>query len=751
MKPTCKAILLGGAATLMLPMPASAQTESQPATPTEQQAPATVEQAPDDGTQLEDIVVTADRTGTQAVQVGSFRGARQLDVPLTVSVIPRELLDQQQSASVLDALRNSAGVSVSQISSLVYSNLAIRGIDVENRGNYRLNGILPVINIVGLPLEDKERVEALKGASALYYGFTAPSGIINMVMKRPTETEKFGFKVNGSSRGAIGGAVDYGNSWGNGVFGARLNAAYSRIDAGIDNADGHRYLLAGAFDFKPTDTLTFNFDVERIYGKAGEPGIYRYATKPVQTVANPRPTVALPQFQRNSLNFGPGKWGYTEGEETNALLSARWKFTPRWELSASAGFSDFSRDRHFSYIDFGKPLPGGNYTLTVANSPQDKFLNRNIRAELAGVVPIGFIKNNILIGVSQNVRDRDNPNAVNLNFTQNLANPIQFAEVPFALPNYGANDARKTRINDVGYYIFDRISFGEYLDVLAGVRKSKYRESIRFNDVTAFKASPTSFSYGVVGKPTKWISVYGTFIEGLETTPSAPVTASNAGSPLPPTNSRQYEAGVKVEPKHGLLLQAAYFNIKRDAAYVNGSNLYVLDGKQVYKGLEISASGQVTQDLSIYASALFLDAKYTEGAPTTLTVNNAGVPVFDPITGSRQQTTTIVGNRVDNAPKNTVSVSAEYKLTSILPGFAVNGAVFHVGSRALNAANLAIVPGYTIFNLGAGYTTEISGADTSFRVNWENVGNKRYFGSAGADFVAQGIPTAIKFTIATGF
>ncbi|MGH6617451.1 TonB-dependent receptor, partial [Sphingomonas sp.] len=442
----------------------------------------------------------------------------------------------------------------------------------------------------------------------------------------------------------------------------------------------------------------------------------------------------------------------------NALLGARWKFSPRWELSASAGFSDFTRNRRFSTLDFGKPLGNGNYTLTVGNAPKDKFLNRNIRAELAGVVPIGFIKNNILIGISQNVRDRDNPNTINASFTQNLINPRQFGEVPFALPNYDQTvngvlirDYRKTRIDDVGYYIFDRISFGDYLDVLAGVRKSEYRESVRFNDVTSFKASPTSFSYGVVGKPTKWISVYGTYIEGLETTPSAPITASNAGSPLPPTNSRQYEAGVKVEPKHGLLLQAAYFNIKRDAAYVNGANLYILDGKQVYKGVELSVSGQVTRDLSVYASALFLDAKYTEGAPTTLTVNNTGVPVFDPITGSRQQTTTIVGNRVDNAPKNTVSVSAEYKLTPILPGFAVNGAVFHVGSRALNAANLAIVPGYTIFNLGAGYTTEISGAETSFRINWENVGNKRYFGSAGADFVAQGIPTAIKFTIATGF
>jgi iron complex outermembrane receptor protein len=36
----------------------------------------------------------------------------------------------------------------------------IRGIAVQNRTNYRLNG--------SVPMENKERAEALKGASALY-------------------------------------------------------------------------------------------------------------------------------------------------------------------------------------------------------------------------------------------------------------------------------------------------------------------------------------------------------------------------------------------------------------------------------------------------------------------------------------------------------------------------------------------------------------------------------------------------------
>lgn len=43
---------------------------------------------------------------------------------------------------------------------------------------------LPVINLVDIPLENKARVEVLKGAASLYYDFVPPSGIVNPVTKR---------------------------------------------------------------------------------------------------------------------------------------------------------------------------------------------------------------------------------------------------------------------------------------------------------------------------------------------------------------------------------------------------------------------------------------------------------------------------------------------------------------------------------------------------------------------------------------
>ena len=115
--------------------------------------------AASDDPALQEIIVTADRAGSGAslVQVGTFRNSRIIDVPLTVNVVPQEVLRAQAVGGIYDALRNTAGVSRSQLNGSTYDNVAVRGILVENRTSYRLNGSLPTINLVDLPLENKDR------------------------------------------------------------------------------------------------------------------------------------------------------------------------------------------------------------------------------------------------------------------------------------------------------------------------------------------------------------------------------------------------------------------------------------------------------------------------------------------------------------------------------------------------------------------------------------------------------------------
>jgi iron complex outermembrane recepter protein len=330
------------------------------------------------------------------------------------------------------------------------------------------------------------------------------------------------------------------------------------------------------------------------------------------------------------------------------------------------------------------------------------------------------------------------PAAPRIPCAQNVFDPVAIPQTPFP-----AKTGTRSRINDIGYYLFDRVEMASWLQVLAGVRKSDYTESDLDSGAVTFHSNPTSISYGAVVKPRQWISLYGTYIEGLQSTPTAPVTAVNAGATLPATDSRQHEAGVKLEPQPGLLVQAAYFDIEEGSAFVNGANVYVLDGRARFRGTELSVTGEVTPDWSMYATGQYLDAKQISGAPTLITTN----PVTDAVT----VVSTVVGRRIDNAPELTFSLANEYRLSSWLPGFSVNGAVYYVSDRAVNPLDQAFVPAYTLFDLGTAYTNTFYGNETTIRVMAQNVADKRYFSSAGGNVIAQGPPRMVKFSLATRF
>lgn len=701
---------------------------------------------------LQQIVVTADRKDSYSadlVQAGSFRGSRQLDTPLTVSIVPDALIESQQARGLLDALRNVAGVSPAETSTTVYSNITIRGIPVENRSNYRLNGILPIVNLVDLPLEDKDRVEALKGASALYYGFTTPAGIVNLTMKRPTPRRYLAATVFGNQHGAVGGGIDYGNTWG--AFGARVNAVYGGVDSGIDDTRGHRSLLAVAFDFAASERVVLSLDAEHILKHVNEPGVFRYTRLPEPTATNLYPAVELPPLLDPSTNFAPD-WASNRAEERNVLATLQWKITSAWAFSASYGISHLVRDRHFTTIDLDRYGAGtsGDGVLTIREQPGATFENSNSRAEIAGAVALGFTTHELLLGVSQNIRDSFNsmtffvtcpgatPTSPRVSCTQNVFHPRPIPQMP-SPPRTGT----RARINDIGYYFFDRIELTDWLQVLAGARKADYTETDLDTGASTFRSRPTSISYGVIVKPRPWMSLYATYIEGLESTPGPPVTATNFGATLPATQSTQHEIGIKVAARDALLIHAAYFDIERASAFVNAANVYVLDGRARFRGVEASITGEVVPQWSLYATMQLLSAKQISAADTIITT--------DATRGTQTVLPTVRGRKVENAPERTVSLATEYRLHGLLPGLSVNGALYYMGKRAINPFNQAFIPGYTLYDLGGAYTGRIFGRETTIRVTAENVTAKKYFSSTGSGIVAQGPPRTLKLAVSTRF
>jgi iron complex outermembrane receptor protein len=693
--------------------------------------------------ELQEIVVTGDRKNTfsaDLVQAGSFRGARQMDTPLTIAVIPQEVLESQQAVDLLDALRNTAGVTSSNLGPTVYNNIAIRGIVVDTRSNFRLDGSLPILSSIAFPLEDKDRVEALKGASALYYGFSAPAGVINLTMKRPTQQPFTAVTAFGNDYGAAGGHIDTGGTYG--MFGYRVNALYSGIDAGIDHSHGTRALISGAFDIKPTDRITINLDAEHFYKIVGEPAIFRITTVPKPTLANPYPAITLPPLLDPSTNFGAA-WMKNDAVETNLLSKVSYKIAEAWAVTADFGTSTLDRERRQTTLNPTNLLTGEG-TLSIGLQ-RSHFVNKNGRVELAGTFQTGPVVHELLVGTSRNVKDSRTPTPVRPNCpgptptsapapcTQNFLDPRPVPEflIPVFLP------ADTTRIDDRGYYAFETAKFWDKFNVLAGVRKSDYTESDQTTAKQTFHATPVSPSYGIVYKLLSWFNLYGTYIEGLESTAPAPTTAVNANAQLGPSQSKQWEGGIKIEPRPGLLLQAAYFDINRASTYVNSANVYVRDGRAVYRGEELSLTGEITPELSVYASAMYLDAKQDSGSPTTI----VGTTI----------TPTANGKEIEDTAKQTYSVAAEYRWSRWVQGLSTTAGLYYVGPQAVNALNQAFTGGYTTFDLGAAYTTYFWDQQFTLRLNGQNITNKRYWASTGGLFLGEGPPAVVRFSVQTRF
>ena len=647
-------------------------------------APALAEDA--EAPQLEEIVVTGDRAGFGAslVQVGTFRNDRIIDVPLTVNVVPSELIRSQAVAGIFDALRNTAGVSRSQLNGSTYDNVAVRGILVENRTSYRLNGSLPVINLVDLPIENKDRVEVLKGVGALYYGFAPPSGIINLVTKRPDRDLTL-IELSGTSHGAGRGAID------------------------ISRRVGDRYMAALAADWDLTDDVRLRFDAEHVAKDIAE-------TAALQVL--PAAQGFIPDLPDPKLNFGGRGLRYAAWA-TNVLGRIDWRISRQLALTIEGGQAITERDRNFSQLEnYGGAT--GDGILRVFRTRDQRYRNRNARAELAGSFATGFVSHNLVAGLTSNWRFQNGRNSTAVTVAQNFFTP---RDVSVAEPNVFT--LAPVNIRDAGAYVVDRADFGP-IELLAGLRYSDYRSrsTATNGNVTRLALEKWTPSVGAIVKPTENIRLYATYLEGLEEGGTAPLNNANGGAVLPPAVSKQYEIGAKGEVLRSLVLQLAAFQIGRRFAFTDpADNVFKLAGRSRYRGIEGSLTGEISPELSLYASGQYLDAEVRRS-------NNAAV----------------IGKTPENTPEWTGSLYAEYRPRG-LPGLALGGGAFHVGERAVNALNQAFVGDYTIFSASIRYTFEKAApGGLTLQLNADNLTNNRYWSTAGNNLLGVGLPRQIKLT-----
>ena len=193
--------------------------------------------------ELEDVVVTATRTGQTAEEVLA-----------ATTVLTRSQIEASQARSIEDLLLGVEGLSITNSGGPgKLSSFFVRGTDSDHL-LVLIDGIkvgsatVGTVALQSLPLEQIERIEFVRGPRSSLYGSEAVGGVLQLFTRRGGGAFTPGFSVSGGSYGTVQGSVSLQGGGDRNWF--SLQGSAQSID-GFDACSGSSTEFAGCFTEEP--------------------------------------------------------------------------------------------------------------------------------------------------------------------------------------------------------------------------------------------------------------------------------------------------------------------------------------------------------------------------------------------------------------------------------------------------------------------------------------------------------------------
>jgi iron complex outermembrane receptor protein len=657
---------------------------------------------------LKEVVVTANK---EKKPVSALRsGLKPMDTPQSVQVIGAEIIGQQQAIRLSEVIKNANGVYVGSARGGAQESFFSRGYDMSAnnmlKNGFRYNaGSIPEVS--GL-----EKVEFLKGGSALLYGNVAPGGILNLVTKTPSFKSGGEITMQAGSYAYFKPSIDFYGPL-NKHIAYRFTGSYENSESFRDVVKNERLYVNPSFLFNVSDKTQITVQ-----------GDYLTAdwTPDFGTGIIGKTILDLP---RNSF-FG-ALWSNGNTKSASASVLLNHSFNENWKLNFNTSFQNYDRSSkstaQLSNLDT-YATPGDWNRGLVQNKNSEQIFGDQL--SLQGTFSTGSIKHQIFTGVDyENSLATANTYAfydangkvITTYDTINLFTYDPSAPTP-AIPNSRATQTVYTNTQRFGIYAQDLISFTEKIKLLAGLRWSWQESQADTHNLTktpitiaeGAKRLDNAFSpkVGLVYQPTKDMSLFASYSNSF--TPNTGTTVDL--KPLEPSIIDQYEAGIKKDFWKGALstnvtvYQITNSNLVQTAIFkADGTlninpidpNLRELSGETKSKGIEIDVTARPVMGLGINAGYSYNDMRYEK------TSGLNGSP--------------IAGDRLARTPANTANLSFFYTLqTGILKGMSLGAIGNYIGKRVGGWNNQydstrpngiwdreIPLEGYTTIDVSAGY------------------------------------------------
>ncbi|MBI2748805.1 MAG: TonB-dependent siderophore receptor [Burkholderiales bacterium] len=651
---------------------------------------------------------------TDHADVGGF-GQSLAKTPQSITVLGADLLAATASSSLSQAIKLDASLADSYNTIGYIEGLTVRGFLLDAGTNFLRNG-LRISNYAPIAMENKERVEVLKGVAGLQSGVSAPGGLVNFVTKTPQRdaftTVSLGADGNGGSKVHL----DSNTAWGG--VGVRVNLAAEDLRTQFDRADGKREFASVALATNVAPGTKISADLEYHHKKQPSvPGLGLLDTNG-DGVAD---TLPAPVYGR--LNLNNQSWSLPfEATGTNAQFAIDHQINADWQARLGLGMQRTIIQDRLAFPDGCSTGPNRVYPGLCANGDVDIYDYRSEGeerstwawdAKLNGKLSALGVQHRLSLGLSgRSAKTELNPTqAYNFVGTTNINTPIALRADPSA---NDLNTNSRERAIDVSASLVSDLT--ATVQSFVGLRTTRLTRSSERSDgsrAISFEQTVTTPWAGLSWSPVASTMLYASWGQGveLEAVPNRPTKFVNAGEVLPALKSEQTEVGVKWQPHPRLLVSTSLFSIDKpfadDLPTASGIPLRVAGGKTArHRGVELSAVGQVDTQLSLQASLTLLDAKYTAAVDPSL-----------------------VGRQVTNVPKAKASLFADYKIAAV-PGLSINGLLTSESGKTVTADGSVALPSAWQLDAGLRYQNHLIGKVTQWNLFVENLTDRSYWREA---------------------
>ncbi|ROM69205.1 TonB-dependent receptor [Pseudomonas brassicacearum] len=632
-----------------------------------------------------------------------------VELPRSVSVVTRQQMEDRSVLNLNDALRYTAGVQSS-------------GYGSDSRNDWLLvRGFVPTQFLDGLPLPkgnyitpkiepwNLERIAVLRGPASSVYGQTPPGGMLDMVSRRPQAESSHEVELQAGSYehkqinfDSTGKVDDEGQLL------YRVSGTVRDSNSQVDHIPDKRYNLAPSLTWNINDDTRLTFLSQYTRDDTGITGQFL----PLQGTKLSSPAGKISHHK----NLGDPDWEfydrtyYALGYNFEHRLNDTWQFRQNLRYTKSdLEFQGISAGGSF-FPDGPDQSVSADGTVKRSASIVDEDISQfavdnNFQADFQ----TGALSHTLLLGLdhqrsNSNARWKWGSGGVP---TSNVNNPTYGQD--FSNVQYFTMYDYNQKTNQTGLYVQDQIALDNWRLTLGG-REDWIHTGTVFhnqNDATNTQrdkkfSGNAALSYVFDNGVTPYIS----FAQSFQAAAGSTVNSTDA---FKPTEGEQYEAGIKYQPPGTkTLLTAAVFDLTQQNNSVTENNITRQVGEVRVRGLELEASGDVTDNLKLIGSYTYNDSEITKG------------------------TAAEKGKRMAQVPRNQATAWADYTWhNGPLDGFGVGAGVRYVGDTYGNTTNTdwGHVGSYTVYDASAHYdlgrlNNTLKGVTVA--VDAKNIFNKDY-------------------------